>query len=215
MHMSAWTGERQEKNIVVGVLLPGETTQLYGMLVVAVSPAENRHETGPRVMESAKADSGFSASKCSTHIEGPPAEHRVMAAATKSTCSSLWLVKQISSSAPPVAWPRVSVRGRDFRVGWWPAPNEVNLQISGFPYGRKESTSGLSPPASNLGRVSNSWGISPVFRPEQARRRKSIDVDCWVCARIPLLGIQLAGLLSRQFRQQPRSKLGLWEHKAD
>ena len=88
----------------------------------------------------------------------------------------------------------------------------VRVSGFGFPYCRTVSTfsfgraSGLqaSGPAGS-GLVSDrSRGMSPVFRLGQARRHKSIDMDCWVCAWIPFLGIQLAGLLSGQFRQPPR-----------
>ena len=82
-------------------------------------------------------------------------------------------------------------------------------RVSGFrfPSSQTESTSGE--PLGLQGSV-RSGGMSLVFCPEQACRRKSMD--CWVCSRIPLLGIQLVVLLSRQFRQLPRSKLGLREH---
>ena len=132
-------------------------------------------------------------------------------AATKSACGGYWLALRFSR---------------------WSVPNRVNLRLSGEPTGSSTSgfhtaewcqppssagppgygTPGAGPSGSGPLVSVRSGGMSPVFRSGRGRRRKSIEMDCRVCARIPFLGIQLAGLLSGQFRQPPRSKLGLREH---
>ena len=81
------------------------------------------------------------------------------------------------------------------RTSWLRIP-ALRLQPSSSdlrsrPYGPPAPA--LRAPGSGLVSVL-SGGMSPVFRPGQARRRKSIDTDCRVCARILFLGIQLAGL---------------------
>ena len=62
------------------------------------------------------------------------------------------------------------------RTGQPPAPRRTG-RVSGF------GPSSSGPQGSSLVSI-QSGGMSPVFRLGQARRRKSHDMDCWVCAQI-------------------------------
>ena len=119
-----------------------------------------------------------------THIEGPPAEstglwlrlpNRFLIGRTALRFDSARSSTEGCRLAPGFPGRSVTCAERGQPPGF-PLALRRNGRVSGcrFPSGRTESTSGL------LGRISGSGGMSPVFRLDLARRRKSIVMDCRV-----------------------------------
>ena len=143
--------------------LPDENWLFYPWVVTGC-------ETGPRVMELAKANSGFNAPNVSLNCKLDYNEKH-------NCCNAYWrhpvaINPKVSVNAAAVSdWFRsvTCAKRRQSpalrRTGW----------VSGF--GLTSGPPALWAPALRLVSIL-SGGMSPVFRPGHARPRKSIDMDC-------------------------------------